>query len=46
MTKDKLAGKKTGLPEQGALAGIQEKKGEFVMSGRRGRLLRRTAKMP
>jgi len=43
--EDKLAGKKTGLAEQQASLGTQDKKGEFMSFGRRARQLRRTTKM-
>jgi len=43
--KDELAGEKTGLAEQRALAGTQEKKGEFMSFGRRGRPLGRTTRI-
>jgi len=43
--KDKMVGKTTGLAEQGALAGTQEEKGEFITFGRRSRQLGRTTKM-
>jgi len=35
----------SGLAEQRALSGTQEKKGEFMTFGRRGRPLRRTTRM-
>ena len=45
MLEDELMGKKTGLAEQRALAGTQEKKREFMTFGRRSRQLRRAVKM-
>lgn len=36
LPKDEPAGKKSGLSEQRALAGIQEKKGKFITFGVKG----------